>query len=437
MWNWLLVIGVSVASLVPVIYLFVNAHLSRRWNRTVRVAPAVPSEITIVIPVHAEPLERFRTCVRAACGQNCRVVVAGDGSTEPYRSVARTEGAEFLALPEHGGKKRALAAGLRTVRTPFVLFVDSDTILPPKAAQNLSTYFEPSVGGVGANLFVRETDSVAARCAEFVERAREVVLRAMSSRGNVLYLDGACMMYRTDLVRPYVFSDEFQNLAVLGRPTPLGDDWLLTDHVLAEGYRTVKAYDVAAVTDRPENLRDFVRQNVRWSRSSWIRLGRYLRGLGPEDPGLFYRLELAGTYALPLLAFALGLLRLPLYLHLFDHLVSSIGAAAGGILPSPAAGHSNWYLRGFFSTETIVSSFGAGTFIGAVATRLPPGRRGKTLSCGILGSAILLFTAIYGLLTFWCVPEWRARSEPPSPAVDAPAGPISSGTMGPVSLSRR
>ncbi len=418
------------AGLVPVVFLLVNALLSRRRASGGRVRALPPKEVTIVIPVHAERPERFEECLRSAVRQGSRVVVVGDGCEEPYRSLARQAAAEFIHLPEQGGKKRALAAGLREVTTPFVLFVDSDTELPEHAVRDLSTYFEAGVGGVGANLFVRASGSPAARAAEFVERAREVVLRAMSSRGNVLYLDGACMMFRTEVVRPYVLSDEFQRLTVLGRPTRLGDDWQLTDYVLRQGLRTVKAYPVAVVTERPETLADFVRQNVRWSRSGWIRVGRYLRGEGPQNPGLFYRFELVGTYALPLLALALGIVRLPAYLHMVERFLDPFTDAVMGLVPSSPVFHVSPLVRAFFSVQVAVGGLAAGAFGGAVARRLPPGDRARTLAWGMLGSVLLLPTTIYALLTFWRSPVWRGSARGRSDGSIVPTSALPPGPAG-------
>lgn len=407
MLEWVLPVLLFALGFLPVAYFLVNARLSRRRNLARRVPAAASTEVTIVVPVHAEPADSFRVTLRSLVRQGTRVIVVGDGCVEPYRSLAREEGAEFVALRPHGGKKRALAAGLSEVRTPYVLFVDGDTLLPEQAVQTLSSYFEPEVGGVGANLYVRDPGTVAADSAEFFERSREVVLRAMSSRGNVLYLDGACMMFRTELIRPFVLSEEFQNLKVLGRPSRLGDDWLLTDHVLDRGYRTVRAYDVAAYTAPPNGFGDLARRYVRWARSSWIRFGRYLKGDGPRDPGLFYRLELVATYALPLVSLSLLLARLPLYLHPVSLFFGrfEMWAAHGFSSAQVAVRPASWE-HAFFTAQTIAGLVGTGSFVGAVAQRLPHHKRLRTLACGALGSGLLFLTMIYGLVTFWRAPAW-------------------------------
>ncbi len=424
MQSWILPTILFFVGLVPVVYFVVNARFSRRRSKNGRVPPSDPQAVTIIVPVHAEPIERFDSCLRSVVSQGSRVVVVGDGSYEPYASRTRAAGAEFLALPEQGGKKRALAAGLERVSTPFVLFVDSDTVLPEGGVRDLTRYFGPAVGGVGANLLVRDTGTLAAGSAEFVERSREVVLRAMSSRGNVMYLDGACMMFRTELIREFVRSPEFLDLKVLGRPSRLGDDWLLTDHVLSSGFRTVKAFDVGVMTEAPTTLSGFVRRNVRWARSSWIRFGRYLMGKGPQNPGRFYRLELLGTYALPLVSLGVVLLRLPFILHgmqlwLGDTAMAARHAAPAMALRIPATVR----FHGVGLLQTAIGLVGTGTFLGAVADRLPRHRRLRTLACGALGSGLLFVTMIYGLATFWRSPAWRSPTGSPAPSTVPPSRP--------------
>lgn len=413
---WLVPLVLLAIAFLPTCYLLTNVLLSRRRARAQRGAPVDPAQVTIVVPVHHEPPALFAECVRSVATQGARFIVVGDGVDAPYRAIVEGAGGAFVRRSEPGGKKAALAEGIRRVATPYVLFVDADTVLPAGAASGLAAYFSPGVGGVGANLSVRDTGTGVAAAAEFVERAREVVLRAMSSRGNVLYLDGACMMFRTEQVRSYILSEEFQRLSVAGRASSLGDDWLLTDHVLSLGLSTVKAYDIRVVTSPKGSVGAFVRQNVRWSRSSWIRLGRYLRGAGPDHPGLFYRLELGGTYALPIVVVALAIARGPMEVGLATHSVLDPIAHALYGVATPAPGmhvRSDW-VAPVRDLQLVFGLAGTGTFLGTVAKGIEPRRRLRTVAFGALGTAVLLATSIYGLLTFW------APSGPTPPAGPVP-----------------
>jgi cellulose synthase/poly-beta-1,6-N-acetylglucosamine synthase-like glycosyltransferase len=393
---------------IPVVYLLVNTYLARKRHPP-GVRTTVPlTDITVVIPVYEQKVEVFRASVVSVSRQGCAFVVVGDGCLEPYRTIGEEHGGRFVHVVGHVGKKGALAAGMAVVRTPYVLFVDSDTILPENAARDLASRFTPDVGGVGANLTVKDTGHGVAYCSEFVERAREVVLRAMSTRGSVLYLDGACTMFRTEVIRPFVKSPEFQDLRVLGRPSLLGDDWLLTDYLLREGFTTAKAYDVRAVTYPKDSYSAFVRQNVRWSRSNWIRLGRFLSGRGPRNRGAFFTFEVLGTYALPLIALATLLSRVPLLIRVIDGASPSL-AVEGVLLLHAVLGFSRT-MTGTLTrlTLTLVGAFATGAYLGTLLR----GSQHPTLrmvAYGALGTAVLFAAALFGLVTFWKRPRWEER----------------------------
>ncbi len=406
----LLFLTLPFLGVIPVAYLLTNALLSRARDRRRTTGTLASGSATIIIPVHGEPPEEFAETLAGVARQGSRWIVVGDGCDQPYRGMVAQAGGEFVALPEHVGKKAAMAIGLERVTTPLVLFLDSDTVLPAGAAERMASYFAGRVGGVGASLSVRDTGTAFARSGEFVERAREVVLRAMSTRGSVLYLDGACAMYRTELVRPFVLSESFQRSPLLGRPSPLGDDWMLTDHVLREGWETVRAYDVRAVTRPKESFGAFVRQNVRWSRSNWIRLGSYLRSGAPAAVGRFYQFEVVGTYLLPIIALVTLVERVPMFTHAFSGASTGLAAFVWRLVHAFVPFSHDLWLSVTRVSLTVAGAFATGAFAGAVV-RDASGSRLRLLAYGLLGSAVLFVASIWGLVTFWKIPPWGSAPE--------------------------
>lgn len=400
----------ALLSAVPVGFFLLNSLLARR-HKVLAVDPiAAEGGVTIVLPVYREPLRIFGESLGSALAQGVPVVVVGDGCEAPYRAFALDRGARWRRTDGHRGKKEALRVGLASVETPYVLFVDSDTVLPPGAVASLRSRFTEGVGGVGANLAIKDTGHPVARCAEFVERSREVVLRAMSSRGAVMYLDGACAMYRTEAIREFVGSDAFLQLTVLGRPTRLGDDWLLTDHLLRSGYSTVKSYDTHAVTYPPSGWAAFVAQSVRWSRSGWIRLGRTLWSGLPDRVSRFYAFEMVISYTLPLLALASGIGRLRiLLLHSAGTLPTQLAPLLGSMMGLGGLAAGGPYLGRAILTLAAVT---AEAIFAWTAVRKISHRRLSTLAWGGVATAVLFVASLYGLLTVWKATAWRG----PAPA---------------------
>ncbi len=411
--TWFLtVFFLSVATgLATSLYFWINARHARRQREGAPATSKVPSEVdprsvTALVPVHAQDLELFRRSLSSLALQGCRIVVVGDGVLAPYRDIAEGHGGTFVALSPRQGKKAALASGISSVSTPYVLFVDSDTVMPEGGVRRMLAHFRPGVGGVGANLTVPHRRGWIAYCSEFVERSREVVLRAMSLHGNVMLLDGACAMYPTALVAPFLRSQEFLNVRVLGRRVPLGDDWLLTGHVIAQGQRAVKAYDVYVETPAPTTLGGFLSRNVRWARSGWIRLGRDLRHGALWRGGRFFRYEMLGAYLLPLLTCFTFLTRLPVLAR------RGLAGVLPPLLDAVIYGRSPWFHTPHWGSLLlgtllwVAEMMGVGAFLFAVQRGIRD-HRGRTMLFGALATGVLLATTLYGLLTFWKATEWE------------------------------
>lgn len=96
---------------------------------------------TFVVPVRdrADPLDRLLTSI----GTGHPVIVVDDASRQPLSvaAVAARHGARLCALTVNAGPAGARNAGLRLVTTPYVVFVDSDVVLPPDTVPTLLRHF--------------------------------------------------------------------------------------------------------------------------------------------------------------------------------------------------------------------------------------------------------------------------------------------------------
>ncbi|MEU4654867.1 mycofactocin biosynthesis glycosyltransferase MftF [Streptomyces sp. NPDC023723] len=105
------------------------------------------ADVTYVVPVRDRPgrLDRLLRSI----APDSTVIVVDDASLdgESVAGVVRRHGARLVVLPDNLGPAGARNAGLRLVRTPFTVFVDSDVVLGPDTVSTLLRHFtDPRVG---------------------------------------------------------------------------------------------------------------------------------------------------------------------------------------------------------------------------------------------------------------------------------------------------
>lgn len=396
---------IGVLTITTLLYYLINSYSSLRYASKTDPSIVNRDDVTIVMPVYNEKVEIFEESVESISRQQCKFIVVGDSSLEPYRTIVENNGGTFIHQAVRQGQKKAIVRGVREVSTKYIMLMDSDTVLPPDAVSSMMSYFVGNVGGVGANLSIKKTGSSLSYASEFVERTREVVFRAMSAHGNVMNLDGACVMYRTDIIKPFILSPEFSDFKFMGKPSPLGEDWLMTGYIIKNGYKAVKDYNTKVQCYPQENVKKFFKQNLRWSRSNWIRFGRELKDGTIVKAGRFYTFEMMYTFMMPFIALGIGLFRFYIFLmfnHGIFHLEDLFTFAMFGDI-----GHFGKYIVGRIIL-TVANIGGSGIFLATVMQRIS-GEKLKTVGYGAFALGILFVTSVYGLLTFWKGKTWGTR----------------------------
>ncbi len=306
----------------------------------------------------------------------------------------------------HSGKRVALSEGIRHVKTKYVLFVDSDTIVPKGGVVRMLSYFDEGIGGVGARIKVRlDKRKLSTYALEFFHRFKEFGFLGLEHFGMPMVLDGECVMYKTSLVKDFMLSREYREGIIFGKKAIYADDRQLTSHVLDMGYKAVRARDVLAITEAPKTVRGVINQAVRWTRAGYLYFfkelldGTYLRRRSPA-----YGLQMVYMYMFPLVSLAILALRglvfvkrgvFGLFFDIF-RLMAFIG--------SPLHSHLHFALLALLAVSTI-SYLLTFVYIYRFASTLSR-RKKRTLAAGGIYLLLLLFISLYGLLTFWR-DDWR------------------------------
>jgi hyaluronan synthase len=197
---------------------------------------------TVIVPVYRERagvLRRALASVRA--NLPTEVITVVDGGDAEMAAIAGEFSDRVLRIPK-SGKRDAIAAGLRESdpSTDVVIVLDSDTSWEPGALRELLRPFaDPRVGGVTPRqaIFDPRANSVR-RLADWLEDLRyHAVVPAQSVFGQVGCLAGRTIAYRRTAFESAV--ERLVRQTVLGVRQDVGDDRVLTNELLRNGWRTV------------------------------------------------------------------------------------------------------------------------------------------------------------------------------------------------------
>jgi hyaluronan synthase len=226
---------------------------------------------SVIVPVFNETEAVFRQALASvSANQPTEVIAVVDGANPDVAAVAYDYCDRVLRIPK-SGKRAAIAAGLAATdpSTDIVVVLDSDTIWDRGAlGEMLRPFADPRVGGVTPRQAIFDRDSNAVRrFADWLEDLRyHLTVPAQSLFGEIGCLAGRTIAYRREAFEPA--SERMIGQRVLGVPLHVGDDRVLTNELLRNGWRTVYQSTALVTTDAPSDWRTFWKQQLRWARSS-------------------------------------------------------------------------------------------------------------------------------------------------------------------------
>jgi cellobiuronic acid synthase len=132
----------------------------------------------------------------------------------------------------------------------------------------LRPFADARVGGVTPRQAILDVgDNRVRRLADWIEDIRyHLTVPAQSVFGQVGCLAGRTIAYRRAAFAPAI--ERAVRQTVFGIPQHVGDDRVLTNELLRNGWRTVYQATALVETDAPSDWRTFWRQQLRWGRSS-------------------------------------------------------------------------------------------------------------------------------------------------------------------------
>jgi len=266
-----------------------SRYLFGIFYRNVPINPKFEPGVSIIIPVFNEEEWIHRTilsCINQYYPvDKIEVIVVDDYSTDRTEEKAKemielihSEGERFKTknrlsfhkLPQNGGKREALVAGVHLAKHDLVVFVDSDSFLEPHAIRNIVQPFQdPKMGGVAGRTEVENKFTNALTKLQTVRYyiAFRIMKAAESWFDTVTCLSGPLACYRKELILKN--ETAWLNQKFLGQPATFGDDRSMTNYIL-KTHRTGYQDNAVCSTIVPSDSKVFLSQQMRWKRS-WLR----------------------------------------------------------------------------------------------------------------------------------------------------------------------
>lgn len=272
--------------------------------------------VSVIIPSYNEEPEILEACIRSLADQDyekLEVLVVDDGSSkreelrvQVYDKFEDDPRVHIIYTPINVGKRHAQKFGFNRSTGQIIVTVDSDTIVPNGAIKQLMQRFkDPEVGAVTGDVQVEnKNDNILTRLIGYRYWSAFHQERAAQSYFYVLMCcSGPFSAYRKDVIDHV--KDRYTSQNFLGKRCTFGDDRHLTNLILEEGYRVVFDNKAISYTHVPDNIRTYIKQQVRWNKSFYREMLWTLKSYKRHHAYMIY--DLVMQLVLPfLLVIALG-----------------------------------------------------------------------------------------------------------------------------------
>jgi len=224
--------------------------------------PATP-EVDVLVPVYGEPVAVVEPTIAAAVrlpGATVRVHLLDDGGDEAMRALAERHGARYVRRPRATGAKAGnVNDALRDLDAPFVVVLDCDHVPRPQFLTATLGHLQrdPRLAFVQTPQHYANAERGGVAAAAWSQQALFFGAIARGKDGH-----GAMFCCGTNVVFRRAALD-----AVGGFPeASLTEDFELSVHLHARGWRSAYLPRVLADGLGPEDMAAYVGQQYRWAR---------------------------------------------------------------------------------------------------------------------------------------------------------------------------
>ncbi len=271
-----------------VVNVFILLYLRHR-NDYLKTPPKTGWEpfVSIVIPAYNEGeylSETLKSILDVDYPQNkLEIIVVDDGSTDNTYEIAKKfeGGAVKVFKKENAGKGSALNLGVQKAKGELIATMDADSYLTKSTIRELLPFFQdPKVMAVTPAVKIKQSGSW------LKELQRVEYLMILFSRKLLSFIDsvpvtpGPFSIFRTKVFDEVGLFDEHN----------LVEDQEIALRIQAHNYKIRSSMTADVYTEPPDNMRDLLRQRVRWQRGGFRNYWKYKFMINPKygDFGMYF-----------------------------------------------------------------------------------------------------------------------------------------------------
>jgi hyaluronan synthase/N-acetylglucosaminyltransferase len=283
-------------------------HLEhRRQQRQLEVLehPRSGVRVSVIVPVYNEQSDILASCLYSLYHQHyedLEIIVVDDGSQQRQKLYRMLNGGRFcVILGGRAGKRHAQKLGFDRATGDIIVTVDSDTILrsPHAIGTIVRRFSDRRIGAVTGDVRVenKQTNILTRLIAYRYWTAFHQERAAQSFFYVLMCCSGPFSAYRRDVLDEV--KDRYVSQTFLGELCTFGDDRHLTNLVLEQGHQVAFDSQAIAYTYVPENIQQYLTQQVRWNKSFYREMLWTLKAYRMHHWYLMY--DLTMQFVLPFL----------------------------------------------------------------------------------------------------------------------------------------
>jgi len=264
-----MVLYLSLASLFLInrlIFVGVAMILPKKYKR-------LNNPYTVILPTKNEDKKILNRCIGMLVRQKGtkQILIGDDGSTIPIKEVIKQKYLKDITIirSEGIGKKEMQITLLKYAKHLYIVQMDSDVILSKNTClKKLVSYFDKDnkIGLINGKIRLITDDRIVEKIQEVQYLcANEIGRSGMGRFGINPCATGELLAFRWEVFTKYI--EEYRTRTHLGQLMKFGEDRLMTNIFLREGYKSIVAEDVVCYTYPKKNLKSLLKQQKRWKLS--------------------------------------------------------------------------------------------------------------------------------------------------------------------------